>query len=128
MGLSTQVFKYSNQGCQTKQMGKPPPSSPPFLSTILNTCINEKQLPIIFRVRYSVIASQILSYCLSKQIGKILEILFSNIDCTNFANCLDKLANSFMKNKPFSGTVRYFVIMCLQCNFYCRRKVAELGL
>jgi hypothetical protein len=25
MGLSTQIFKYSNWGCRTKQMGKPPP-------------------------------------------------------------------------------------------------------
>jgi hypothetical protein len=58
-----------------------------------------KQLPTIFRVRYSVISSQILSYCLTKQIGKILEISFSNVDSTNFAKCLEKLANSFMKKK-----------------------------
>jgi len=98
MGLSTQVLKYSNRGCQTKQMGNPSPPPQIFL-TILSTCLNGKQLPTIFRVRYSVISSQILSYCLTKQIGKILEISFSNVDSTNFAKCLEKLANSFMKKK-----------------------------
>jgi hypothetical protein len=29
MGLSTQVLKYSNRGCQTKQIGKPPPLPAP---------------------------------------------------------------------------------------------------
>jgi hypothetical protein len=118
---NVEIFKL---GLPDKTDGEAPPP-PQFLSTILRTCLNGKQLPIIFRVRYSVISSQILSYCLPKQIGKILEISFSNVDCTNFAKCLEKLVNSLMKKNPLSGTVCYFAIMCVQCNFYCKRKVAD---